>query len=144
MTTKPTLEDRIKGCLLGAAIGAELGWARQVHPQKFVDARAEDILNLKLEPAGPLKQHPNRINVAKLTPIIALGVRAYVNKQGRVTPEDFGKELMNDRQIARPVFNWDLLHTTQELLREGCQPRISGLGTAPAGLIVATMTAVGI
>jgi ADP-ribosylglycohydrolase len=144
MTTPLSLNDRIKGCLIGAAVGVELDWARRVHPEKFDKAGPNGVFNLRLEPAGPLQQHPQRIGRLKLTPLIELGIRAYVNKQGRVTPEDFGRELMNDRKIAQPVFNWDVFHTTQELLKEGCHPRISGLGTAPAGLIAAAMPAVGI
>jgi len=80
----------------------------------------------------------------KPTPLVELGVRTYVKKRGRATPEDFAEELKNDREISRGVFWWDGLHTTQELLREGMNPRISGLGTAPEGMISASMPAVGL
>jgi hypothetical protein len=30
-----SLNDRARGCLIGAAIGAELGYARRAHPQRF-------------------------------------------------------------------------------------------------------------
>lgn len=139
------LKERIEGCLIGAAIGAEFGWAQYVHSEKIkVAGGAEDFQNCKLEPAGPFSQHPKRIDYHKMIPVIELGVRAYLNTQGRVTPEDFGRELRADRKIAMPVVTWDLLHTTQELLKEGCQPRISGLGTAPAGMLINAMPAVGI
>ena len=144
MKTTIKVEERIKGCLTGAAIGAELGWARRVCPARFNTDSPAEVMNLELKPAGPYKQHPNRIQSLKSTPLIELGVRTYLKKQGRVTPEDFAGQLQRDRKIARPAFGWDLLHTTQELLNEGSHPRLSGLGTAPAGLMVAAMPAVGI
>ncbi|MDD5707093.1 MAG: ADP-ribosylglycohydrolase family protein [Kiritimatiellae bacterium] len=138
------LGERIRGALIGAAIGSELGWARRLRPQAFKVQTAAELWQIPLHPAPPFKQHPKSVNCLNPTPLISLGVRAYLNKQGRVTPEDFGQELMNDRAIAAPVFEWDTLHTTQELLREGIQPRIAGLGTYPNGLLTLAMPAVGI
>lgn len=168
------LQDRIEGSLVGAAIGAELGWARRVHPERFRTTHPEEILKLKLKPVdpklqhpGPFRQppgidplkrtfeefqrhqgfiepHPKRWQSEKLTSFIDLGVRAYVNKQGRVGTEDFGTTLMNDRGISQPIGDWDGIHSTQELLKEGCTPRISGIGCDPSGLIAAAMPAVGI
>ncbi len=154
MADSPTLNERIEGCLVGAAIGAELGWYRYVYPERFRVATAEELFGLqltrapddKLGPAnaGLLSPGQNRVWAEKSTVLIDLGVRAYVNKQGRVTPEDFGGELAGDEAIACPAFALDALHTTQELLKEGIQPRIGGLGTAPHGLLVPAMLAVGI
>lgn len=45
-----TLEDRIHGCLLGAAIGAELGFAREVEPQRFTGQGADRLDPRALEP----------------------------------------------------------------------------------------------
>ena len=39
---------------------------------------------------------------------------------------------------------WMLFYTTQELLNEGCNPCISGMGTVPSGLVADAMPAVGI
>ena len=49
-----TLRDRIEGCLMGAVIGAELGWTWFVHTERYRQVTcAEDLLNLKLEPVSP-------------------------------------------------------------------------------------------
>ena len=61
-----------------------------------------------------------------------------------MTPEDLGRVLAHDEGVAAPAFVLDALHTTQEMLQEGMQPRISGMGTAPHGLMAAAMPAVGI
>jgi len=139
-----TLKERIEGCLTGCAIGVELGWSRTVHGERFTTAGPDGIFNVPLEPVDKETKHPCMQNIVKTTPLVELGVRAYLDKKGRVTPEDFGRELRDDRRIAEGLYYWDLLHTTQELLKEGMHPRISGLGTAPHGLIAAAMPAVGI
>ena len=138
-----TLDDRIRGCLIGAAIGAELGFARRIHPERFATDKPADVYHLKLEPAGEISEQPNRVDARAVTPFINLGVQAYLTRRGRVTPEDFAGILKDDPQIAGPVFAWDGIHTTQEILKEGMHPRISGLGNAPCGLIAAAMPAVG-
>jgi ADP-ribosylglycohydrolase len=154
MKTKLTLKDRIEGCLLGAAIGAELGWTCAVHPERYRRVTdAETLLRLRPEPvsardaAAYLKSRPfsEHFLTPRLTPIIDLGVRAYVNKQGRATPEDFARALRASRGMVSPASGvWMLFYTTQELLSEGCNPRISGMGTVPSGLIADAMPAVGI
>ena len=78
-----------------------------------------------------------------LTPFINLGVQAYLRADGRATPEDFAAVLQDDAAIAGPVFAWDIIHSIQEVLKEGMHPRLSGLGAAPCGLIAAAMPAVG-
>jgi ADP-ribosylglycohydrolase len=138
-----TIEERIRGCLIGAAIGAELGFARRIYPERFAVQEPADVFRLKLEPAGEVSEQLGRVDARSVTPFINLGVRAYLSKRGRVTPEDFAGMLKDDAQIAGPVFAWDGIHTTQEILKEGMHPRISGLGNAPCGLIAAAMPAVG-
>lgn len=151
---KPTLEERIKGCLLGAAIGAELSWAGHVNLTSFYRVSgADDLRALPLEPvsvaaeAAYWAQFPyNQARLSpRLTPLIDIGVTAYVEKQGRATPEDFARALGNNRAIADSnSFIWMLFYTTQELLHEGTHPRISGMGTVPSGLVADAMPAVGI
>jgi len=143
-TSRAALESRIKGCLIGAAVGAELGFARYVHPERFPVSLPKEVFELELRPAGEVREEPGRVDARVLTPFINLGVQAYLAKQGRVTPEDFAKLLREDSDISGPVWAWDGIHTTQELLKEGMHPRISGLGNAPCGLIAAAMPAVGI
>jgi ADP-ribosylglycohydrolase len=140
----PSLDDRIRGCLVGAVVGAELGFARAVRPERFALAQPQAVLKLALEPAGKYEEERGRVNSRPLTPFIALGVRAYLEKGGRATPEDFAAALRDDQEIAGPVFAWDIVHSVQELLKEGMHPRISGLGAAPCGLVSAAMPAVGI
>ncbi len=136
------LYQRIQGTLLGAAIGAELGWAASARPQPAARGLA-DLLAWDLSPAdSPLT--PHRTHAHKLTPFVELGVRAYLTAGGRAAPEDFGALLRDDPAIAQPVFSWDGIHSTQEVLKEGMHPRLSGLGATPSGLICAAMPAVGL
>ncbi len=139
-----SLDDRIRGCLVGAAIGAELGFAGCVHREWFAVSQPAELGRARLEPAGEVKQETGRVQIAPPHPFINLGVAAYLAKQGRVTPEDFAALLRDDPQIAAPVFAWDGIHSTQELLKEGMHPRISGHASAPCGIIAAAMPAVGI
>ena len=154
MITPDTLYERIEGCLIGAVIGAELGWSRYVYPEPWQVSGAGQLATLRLEKvdeavqgmsgSGVFASGPNRLWIKKATSLIALGARAYLEKQGRVTPEDFGALLAVDEETAAPAFTLDVLHTTQELLKEGMHPRISGMGTAPHGLMIPAMVSVGI
>jgi len=141
--SSPSLEARIQGCLVGAVIGAELSFAKRVHPERFVLQQPEDVLALQLEPAGEVEETRGRVDARRLTPFINLGVQAYLRAGGRATPEDYAELLKNDQEIAGPVFFWDILHSIQEVLKEGMHPRISGYGAAPCGLVAASMPAVG-
>jgi len=141
--SSPNLESRVKGCLTGAAIGAELSFARWARPDRFPVSEPGDLLELQLEPVTDYREEPHRVHSRRLTPFIGLGVRAYLSREGRATPEDFAALLENDPDIAGPVFAWDGIHTIQELLKEGMNPRIAGFGNAPCGLVAASMPAVG-
>ena len=137
------LEDRIKGCLVGAAIGAELGFARCVEPRRF-NCGSERIFDVRLTPVRKYQPEPNRTHLASTAALVDLGVRAYLEAKGRAMPEDFGRLMADDAGVGTPAFAWDGLHTVQEILKEGMHPRISGLATFPSGLIAAAMPAVGI
>ena len=141
---RPEMMERIKGCLIGAAIGAELGFAKRVAPQRFAIAQPQDLLGLRPQPVSDYREEPNRVAWRRATPFINLGVQAYLQKNGRATPEDFARHLQSDAEISGPVFGWDGVHTVQEILREGMNPRLSGLGNPPCGLVAASMPAVGI
>ncbi|MHB9129554.1 MAG: ADP-ribosylglycohydrolase family protein [Armatimonadota bacterium] len=141
MMTMMPLEERIKGCLLGAAIGAELGYSRLTNPERFT--QAAEVFQVDLQPATT-EELPGRVNARRVTPFINLGVQAYLAQGGRVSPEGFASLLKDDNAIAGPVFSWDIIHSIQEILKEGMHPRISGHGAAPCGLIAAAMPAVGI
>ena len=132
------LRDRIEGALVGAAVGCEIGWARVVE-------RAEPGARVPwaLEPDLTVHEEPGRIHTARPAPLVDLGVRAYLTAGGRVSAEAFGDLLRDDEAISRPVWGWDLLHTVQETLREGMNPRLSGLGVAPCGHMAAAMVGVG-
>lgn len=139
-----SLDERIKGSLLGAVIGAEIGYAIIGSGGGIAIKNPMEIFDLDLSPV-PERGYTGAIMwYGKCTPFIDLGVKAYIKKMGRVTPEDFASLLMDNEEIARPIFLWDPIHTTQEALREGMNPRISGLGNVPCGYIGAAMPAVGI
>jgi ADP-ribosylglycohydrolase len=144
MPTTLSLDERIRGALVGAAIGAELGFVQYVEPKRYDRVPARRLFAQKLAPVRTYRPERGRVNLASTTPLIGLGVRAYLKCGGRVTPEQFGALFRDDPGVATPAFVWDGLHTVQELLREGMNPRISGLGTYPNGLICAAMPAVGI
>jgi len=144
MTMPTGLEDRIKGCLVGAAIGAELGFARCVERERFAADSPSRMLEIELGPARQYQPQPHRTDLASARPLIDLGVRAYIEAGGRATPEHFGELFRDDEGVATPAFAWDGLHTVQEILKEGMNPRLSGLHTFPSGLISAAMPAVGI
>ncbi len=139
-----SFDSRVKGALSGAAIGAGLGFARKVNPSQFDIKNPTDVLNLILTPIETTDETAGRVDTRIFTPFINLGVQAYLAKGGRVVPEDFAALLRDDVAIAGPMFGWDAIHSTQEVLKEGMQPRISGLGCPPSGLICAAMPAVGI
>jgi len=139
-----TLKERIQGCLVGAAIGAELGFAKAAHPERYRFQNPKDVLNFVPQRATKAVGEPKRVTAASLLPFINLGVQAYLAHGGRATPETFAACLKDDAQIAAGVFSWDGVHTTQEVLKEGMHPRIAGLLNAPCGLIAAAMPAVGI
>ncbi len=139
-----TLDDRILGALSGAAIGAELGMARAVHPEWFDAADAAAVRKIKLRPPGRYKADTGRMMRASAWPLLELGVRVYLKRKGRPSPEDFAQLLVTSAGITAPDFAYDGLHSTQEVLKEGMNPRISGFANAPCGLIAAAMPAVGI
>jgi len=139
-----SLEERIQGCLLGAAIGAELGFARCVEPERFDVARPKQMFEIDMTPARNYRPAPHCTNLAGTAPLVDLGVRTYLKSKGRAMPEVFGALFKDDEGVATPAFMWDALHTIQEILKEGMNPRISGMGSIPCGLISAAMPAVGI
>ena len=115
-----------------------------MHPERFDVHEPQDVLGLALAPAGEYEDPVGRTWYAKARPLVDLGVRAYLAKGGRVTPEDFGELFKDDPGIAQPFFAFDTLHSTQEILKEGMHPRLGGMLAAPTGLISAAMPAVGI
>ena len=137
-------EERVRGALVGAAIGAELGFARCVEPHRFAADSPGQMLKVRLGPVRTYRPQPGRTDLASSAALVDLGVRAYVKARGRATPEQFAGLLADDEGVAQPAFWWDSLHSTQEVLKEGMHPRISGLGICPCGLICAAMPAVGI
>lgn len=138
------LEAKVRGCLIGAAIGAELGYSKVAKPENYRIAGPSDMFSAKLEPAFDILPTKGRASEWNCRVLVDLGIRAYAQKQGRVTPEDFGALFKSDAGVASPAISWDGMHTVQELLKEGMNPRISGLGCPPAGHLGAAMVATGI
>lgn len=138
------LESKIRGCLIGSVIGAELGFSKFAYPETFRVEDKSKIFELNLRRVTDHKEARGRVDVRKVTPFVDLGIRAYLRANGRATPEDFALLLKDDPELSSPVHLWDGIHTIQELLREGMNPRLSGLGVAPSGITCASMPAVGI
>jgi ADP-ribosylglycohydrolase len=136
------ISERISGALLGAALGVEMGWAASARPRPTL-ATPEEVRGWDLSPAESALL-PYRAQTLKLTPFVDLGVRAYLTAGGRATPETLGALLREDPGMAQPAFQWDGIHSTQEVLQEGMNPRLSGLGATPSGLICAAIPAVGL
>ena len=140
-----SLDDRIRGCLMGAAIGAELGFARCVEPDRFAAATPDEVFGLELSPTTDYRHDLRKADDnPNAGPIVDLGVQTYLAANGRATPEDFGRVFQNHEGVAFPSIRWDGMHTVQESLREGMPPRLAGMHTAPCGVICAAMPAVGI
>jgi len=138
------MKDRIYGALLGAYIGAKLGFAGYTDPNMTAHS-PEEMEKIELKPMLDYKMDRTNSWIPDLTNIISIGVKSYIEKDGRTTPEDFAKVFQNDENLANdPTFLFDVLHTTQEVLKEGMHPRISGMGNAPAGIISPAMVATGI
>ncbi len=141
----PSFEKRLQGALVGAAAGAELSFSRVANPKAFEAIhQPADAFNVALEPALQWKPEPFNQWAAKVTPLIGVGIKSYLAARGRATPEDFAAAFRDDAGVATPAFAFDGLHTVQELLKEGMNPRLSGLHNAPSGLLAACMPAVGI
>jgi len=138
------VEDRIKGCLVGSYIGAELGFLRIAKPDLLKIEKPQHMFSKKLEPTSEYQMQEKRQTYWKMTPFIDIGLKAYLKYQHRVIPEEFALLVKDDKDLASPVFNWDDIHTIQEVLKEGMHPRISGLGVVPTANICAAMPAVGI
>ncbi|MHB9026055.1 MAG: hypothetical protein ACYC7E_18095, partial [Armatimonadota bacterium] len=139
----PTFSERFSGCLLGAAIGAELGYSGLQQRARQQLTHPLDIFAIDPQPVDEIPE-PNNVHSMPATAFVDVGMRAYLTARGRVTPEAFGALLRDDPGIAQPVFAWEAFHSVQEILKEGMQPRISGLGVAPNGLLCASMPAVGL
>ena len=137
-------DERVRGCLTGAVLGAKIAFAHYLHPEKSAVSRPEDILTLALDPQYTEPHLPHSQYMHHLLPLLQFGVNVYLTKRGRVTPEDFAALFKDDPGIATQAWCFDLLHSTQEVLKEGMHPRLSGFGAAQCGLIGAAMPAVGI
>ncbi|NLG28283.1 MAG: hypothetical protein GX557_10255, partial [Chloroflexi bacterium] len=137
------LHDRIHGCLLGAAIGAELAYARVAHPERYQFANPADVLAFVPQRATRQEGLEKRRTAGSLVPFVALGVDSYLKAGGRARPEDLADCLRHNKDIAAGYFTWDGVHTTQEVLQEGMHPRIAGMLNAPSGMLCAAMPAVG-
>lgn len=139
------VSDKIEGCLLGAVIGTELGIQSILLEERLAPSRAIDALKLNLRWMEIPTQHPKRIGFTTLTPLIQNMAKTYIKKAGRITPEDWALELVNDPNITENKAFWLIdIHSTIELLKEGINPRISGLGATPTGNISVGIIPVGI
>ena len=140
-----TISNKIEGCLLGAIIGTELGMSNILLEERLSPKISTEALRKKLTWKETPLQHPKRIGFTSLTPLIQNIAKTYIKKGGRITPEDWALELINDPNITENKAFWLIdIHSTVELLKEGMNPRISGLGATPTGNISAGIIPVGI
>lgn len=141
------LNEKMAGCITGAVLGTEMGMLRM----PLIGKEIKDAEQLKEAIARDI-DWGDRIELrecsmwgSSLTPLIKVMASAYVNKQGRVTPEDFAAELVADTGLAsRKAQAFLDIYSAIERLREGMQPRINGIGACPCGNITTAMPIVGI
>ncbi len=91
MKARLTLDQRINGALVGAAIGAELGFARCMRAERYVVRKPSDIWKLKPEPLKDWKPWLHRVDFGPTRFLVDAGVEAYATAGRRVTPEHFGR-----------------------------------------------------
>ncbi|MBQ0106228.1 MAG: ADP-ribosylglycohydrolase family protein, partial [Armatimonadetes bacterium] len=140
-----TLQQKIEGALLGAYIGGKLGYAPNEFPE-LIAKTPEDMEKINLKPiSGNHKPTWKDMWHEDFSYLTEICIRAYIKKQGRITPEDFAEEFKNDETLAhRTTLAEDILHTTVEILKEGMNPRISGIGNVESGIMCPAAIAVGI
>ncbi len=141
------LDEKIRGCLYGAAIGAEMGFRKYAefeHPADY-ESIIGRAFELKLEwPEAPLLDKSNTWN-ASLLHLLTSVASCYTGKKGRIIPEDWAAALKQDEAVSQDPAFWLMdIHSTQELLKEGTHPRLSGLGAVPTGNVCTAMIPVGI
>ncbi|MCM8769497.1 MAG: hypothetical protein NC911_07520, partial [Candidatus Omnitrophica bacterium] len=59
-----SLQERLTGCLAGAAIGAELGWSRSVRPEQFFLSCPDDFFTLSFDRVCHYQPEKNRMGPA--------------------------------------------------------------------------------
>ena len=141
------LNEKIEGCILGAVAGTEMGLLNMpgVGHVPGGGEQLKEIFEAEINWDNIVVQPPHHIWSAPLTPLIKIMASAYIKKQGRITPEDFGAELAADESLADEKAFWFLdLYSAIERLRMGMDPRINGIGACPDGNICTAMAAVGI
>ena len=145
-----SLTEKVRGCLYGASIGAELGFRKTSgwgwgEPSWGYDVIIEKALEMKIDwPEAP-QQRENSTWDASLVDLLSSVAQCYIQKNGRITPEEWGAELQHNSALAQNMAFWLMgVHSTQELLKEGMNPRLSGLGAIPSGHMCTAVIPVGI
>ena len=85
------LETKIKGSLIGAAVGAELGFARAVEEGRFKIKGIKQLDKVDFSPAKDYQPEVGRIYAGNSGSLVDVGVKAYLANNERATPETFGK-----------------------------------------------------
>lgn len=139
-----SFKSKVNGCLYGTVIGTQLGLQYGSKSISFED-KVKKAFEGKLEfGEKPVHQHNNKwIDSIECLP--ASLAKTYIKKKGRVTPEDWAAELVNDDGITENKSFWLMdFYTTIELLREGMNPRLTGFGAMPCGNASVAMIPLGI
>ena len=126
-----SFKSKVNGCLYGTVIGTQLGLQYGSKSISFED-KVKKAFEGKLEfGEKPVHQHNNKL-IDSIECLPASLAKTYIKKKGRVTPEDWAAELVNDDGITENKSFWLLdFYTTIELLKEGMNPRLTGLGAMP-------------
>lgn len=133
----------VRAALEGAVIGAELGLRHEgtvgVAPEAIEDILGRPLTWYELAPPPP---HTG--NSRSLAPFLETVVKAYAKVGGRITAEDWARELLSERSLREPPAFWLLdFYTVLELLEEGMNPRLTGLGNTPMGSVSVPCLVVG-
>ncbi|MHB1484189.1 MAG: ADP-ribosylglycohydrolase family protein [Saccharofermentanales bacterium] len=141
------IDDKIRGCLYGLYAGTELGvrvgagFGVPIPTKEIADA----LLTEKPGWNELIEEKPLRIWRASLSPIAKAVIRTYIEKGGRIIPEDWAQTLKDDINITRSgSFSLLDIYSSIELIKEGMNPRISGHGACPSGIISTAAVPIGI
>lgn len=136
-----TLYKKVYGCLVGGAIGDQLG--RPVEGWQYQDIEAKigrltDPWNTSERTKGGAPNFEIGTDDTALGQILC---RAYIAKGGRITVEDYARHWLKELQPTKFFF---CMRNTYELLKMGYSPRITGALNIVTGSGLMAINPVGI
>lgn len=126
------LYKKIYGCLTGGAIGDNLGRPLEGH-------NYQDIKEIVTNPwPEGTEKHDVGTDDTALGQILC---HTYIDKQGRITPEDYAKMWLAEMD---PLKFWFCMRNTYELLKMGVSPRVTGIYNIVTGSGLMAIAPVGL